>query len=68
MSAKVGETPLRSRWPTASYAELATRHGRHPELRAAVQLLGAELENPRIGPAGIVPALIDSLLLHILRA
>ncbi|MFI9237156.1 AraC family transcriptional regulator [Streptomyces sp. NPDC053079] len=47
---------------------LATRHGRHPELSAAVQLLGTELENPRIGSAGIVPALIDSLLLYILRA
>ncbi|MFF0410125.1 AraC family transcriptional regulator [Kitasatospora sp. NPDC004745] len=47
---------------------LPTRHGRHPELAAAVQLLGAELENPRIGSAGIVPALIDSLLLYILRA
>ncbi|HEY9375382.1 AraC family transcriptional regulator [Streptomyces sp.] len=47
---------------------LPTRHGRHPELSAAVQLLGAELENPRIGSAGIVPTLIDSLLLYILRA
>ncbi|HEV7624931.1 MAG TPA: AraC family transcriptional regulator, partial [Streptomyces sp.] len=47
---------------------LATRHGRHPELSAAVQLLGAELENPRIGSDGIVPTLIDSLLLYILRA
>ncbi|MBD0694897.1 AraC family transcriptional regulator [Streptomyces sp. CBMA123] len=47
---------------------LPTRHGRHPELAAAVQLLGAELENPRIGSTGIVPALIDSLLLYILRA
>jgi AraC-like DNA-binding protein len=47
---------------------LPTRHGRHPELSAAVQLLGAELENPRIGSVGIVPSLIDSLLLYILRA
>ncbi|MEV4439598.1 AraC family transcriptional regulator [Streptomyces sp. NPDC049577] len=47
---------------------LATRHGRHPELSAAVQLLRSELENPRSGSAGIVPALIDSLLLYILRA
>ncbi|WP_407288986.1 AraC family transcriptional regulator [Streptomyces sp. BP-8] len=47
---------------------LRTRHGRHPELSAAVQLLGMELENPRIGSAGIVPTLIDSLLLYILRA
>ncbi|WP_409061442.1 AraC family transcriptional regulator [Streptomyces sp. SYP-A7185] len=47
---------------------LPTRHGRHPELSAAVQLLGTELENPRIGSDGIVPTLIDSLLLYILRA
>lgn len=47
---------------------LPTRNGRHPELSAAVQLLGAELENPRIGSDGIVPTLIDSLLLYILRA
>ena len=47
---------------------LQTRPGRYPELTAAVQLLGAELENPRIGSDGIVPALIDSLLLYILRA
>jgi AraC-like DNA-binding protein len=42
--------------------------GRHLELTAAVQLLRAELENPRIGSDGIVPALIDSLLLYILRS
>ncbi|GAB0105253.1 AraC family transcriptional regulator [Nocardia sp. JMUB6875] len=47
---------------------LPARHGKHPELAAAIQLLGAELDNPRIGSYGIVPALIDSLLLYILRA
>ncbi|MTE12379.1 AraC family transcriptional regulator [Nocardia aurantiaca] len=47
---------------------LPARHGRHPELTAAIQLLGAELDNPRIGSHGIVPTLIDSLLLYILRA
>ncbi|GAA3079461.1 AraC family transcriptional regulator [Streptosporangium carneum] len=47
---------------------LRTGPGRHPELSAAVQLLGAELENPRMGSVGIVPTLIDSLLLYILRA
>ncbi|WP_418958958.1 AraC family transcriptional regulator [Streptomyces tritici] len=41
---------------------------RHPELAAAIQLLRTELEQPRPGSAGIVPALIDSLLLYILRA
>ncbi|GAA2916184.1 AraC family transcriptional regulator [Streptomyces thioluteus] len=47
---------------------LTTRDGRHPELSAAVRLLGAEVENPRPGADGIVPSLIDSLLLYILRA
>ncbi|GHI03983.1 AraC family transcriptional regulator [Streptomyces cellostaticus] len=58
--------PLVSRLPEIIH--LPTRHGRHPELSAAVQLLGAELDNPRIGSEGIVPSLIDSLLLYILRA
>ncbi|NGN64647.1 AraC family transcriptional regulator [Streptomyces sp. A7024] len=58
--------PLVSKLP--EFVHLPTRHGRHPELSAAVQLLGTELDNPRIGSDGIVPALIDSLLLYILRA
>ncbi|MCZ7414106.1 AraC family transcriptional regulator [Streptomyces sp. WMMC897] len=47
---------------------LSTADGRHADLAAAVRLLRAELDQPRIGAAGIVPALIDSLLLYILRA
>ncbi|WP_026343831.1 AraC family transcriptional regulator [Nocardia sp. BMG111209] len=47
---------------------LPARHGRHPELAAAVGLLSSELDNPRAGSYGIVPALIDALLLYILRA
>ncbi|WP_405488339.1 AraC family transcriptional regulator [Nocardia sp. NBC_00511] len=58
--------PLLKQLPEVIY--LPARHGRHPELAAAIQLLGAELDNPRIGSHGIVPALIDSLLLYILRA
>jgi AraC-like DNA-binding protein len=42
--------------------------GRHPQLRATVELLAAELERPRLGTDAIVPALLDTLLLHILRA
>ncbi|MFI6159424.1 AraC family transcriptional regulator [Micromonospora haikouensis] len=42
--------------------------GRHPALRATVDLLAAELERPRLGTDAIVPALLDTLLLHILRA
>ncbi|MFB7721128.1 MULTISPECIES: AraC family transcriptional regulator [unclassified Nocardia] len=50
------------------FIHLPARDGRHPELAAAITLLRAELDNPRIGSHGIVPALIDSLLLYILRA
>jgi AraC-like DNA-binding protein len=47
---------------------LPARVGRHPSLRAAVDLLGGELEQPRQGVRAIVPALLDTLLLYILRA
>ena len=47
---------------------LPARVGLHPALRAAVDLLGAELERSRPGVDGVVPALLDLLLLYILRA
>lgn len=47
---------------------LPARLGQHPHLRAAVDLLGAELERPQPGTDAIVPALLDTLLLYILRA
>ncbi|MFE9424749.1 cupin domain-containing protein [Kitasatospora sp. NPDC006697] len=47
---------------------LPARPGAHPELTSTIQLLGGELENPRAGSTGIVPLLIDSLLIYILRA
>lgn len=40
---------------------------RHPELRSAVQLLAAELDDPRLGTDAVVPGLLDTLLLYILR-
>jgi AraC-like DNA-binding protein len=46
---------------------LPSRLGHRPELRAAVDLLGAELERPRLGTDAIVPALLDMLLLYLLR-
>jgi AraC-like DNA-binding protein len=46
---------------------LPARLGHHPELRAAVDLLGNEIGNPRPGADTIVPALLDMLLLYILR-
>ncbi|MFG2005111.1 AraC family transcriptional regulator [Spirillospora sp. NPDC048911] len=40
----------------------------HAELGRLVDLLAAELARPRPGSDGIVPALIDAMLLYILRA
>jgi AraC-like DNA-binding protein len=37
-------------------------------LRTAVDLLSDELENPRLGTDAVVPALLETLLLYILRA
>lgn len=47
---------------------LPARLGHQPQLRAAIDLLSAELEQPRIGTYAIIPALLDTLLLYILRA
>lgn len=38
-----------------------------PELHAAVTLLAGELEHPRLGSDALVPALLDTLLLYLLR-
>ncbi|MFI7616440.1 AraC family transcriptional regulator [Nonomuraea terrae] len=47
---------------------LPARLGTHPELRAAVELLGAEVHKPRLGADTIVSALLDMLLPYILRS
>mgnify|MGYP001265996271 CR=1 FL=1 len=48
---------------------LPARVGRHGPLRAAVDLLGAELDTPpRPGSDGILLTLLDLLLLYMLRA
>ncbi|MBO1336409.1 AraC family transcriptional regulator [Streptomyces sp. VRA16 Mangrove soil] len=47
---------------------LPARVGAHRSVRAAVELLGEELDAPRPGSDTIVPALLDTLLLYILRA
>ncbi|WP_219463974.1 AraC family transcriptional regulator [Nonomuraea rhizosphaerae] len=47
---------------------LPARLGRHPELRAAVDLLGGEIGDPRLGADTAVSSLLDVLLLYILRA
>lgn len=46
---------------------LPARVGRHPSLRATVELLGSELAAARPGTEAVVPALIDVLLFYILR-
>jgi AraC-like DNA-binding protein len=62
-----GPHPLLNDLPEVIH--LPTRVGHHPELRAAVDLLGAELErDPRPGADAVLPTLLDLLLLYILRA
>ena len=51
-----------------SVVHLPARVGRHPSLRATIDLLGSELERPRPGSDAVVPALVDVLLLYILRS
>ncbi|MFD5420083.1 AraC family transcriptional regulator [Streptomyces sp. NPDC127069] len=46
---------------------LPADRNRHPELHAAVQLLASEVGNPRLGATAIVPALLDTLLMYVLR-
>ncbi|MGW0907953.1 AraC family transcriptional regulator [Streptomyces sp. NPDC002853] len=47
---------------------LPARVGEHASLRAAVELLGAELVDEQPGSDAVVPALLDTMLLYILRA
>jgi AraC-like DNA-binding protein len=50
------------------FIHLPSQVGRHPRLRAAVDLLGAELTEPGAGTGASVSALLDLLLLYMLRA
>lgn len=47
---------------------VAAGAGRHPELGAAVGLLGAEVRRERSGTGAVVTALLDVLLVYLLRA
>jgi AraC-like DNA-binding protein len=47
---------------------IPARPGRHPALRAAVDLLGADLTDARPGADAALPALLDLLLVYLLRA
>jgi AraC-like DNA-binding protein len=46
---------------------LPARLGDHADLRAAVDLLGNEISHPRLGADTVVLALLDMLLLYVLR-
>ncbi|GAB2653484.1 AraC family transcriptional regulator [Nocardia goodfellowii] len=50
------------------FIHLPARLGRHPALRAVVDLLAAEISESRLGSDAAVPALLETLLLYILRA
>ncbi|MEU7217530.1 AraC family transcriptional regulator [Nocardia iowensis] len=50
------------------FIHLPARPGRHPALRGAVDLLAAEIAEPRPGSDAAVPALLETLLLFVLRA
>ncbi|MFD8005580.1 AraC family transcriptional regulator [Streptomyces mirabilis] len=58
--------PLLSELPEVVH--LPSRIGTHRSLRAAVELLGMELEEQQPGSDTIVTSLLDTLLLYILRA
>ncbi|MFF0631128.1 AraC family transcriptional regulator [Nocardia sp. NPDC004151] len=50
------------------FIHLPARPGRHPALRSAVDLLASEIAEPRPGTDAVIPALLDTLLLFLLRA
>ncbi|MCC9312285.1 AraC family transcriptional regulator [Kitasatospora sp. RB6PN24] len=47
---------------------LTTGDGRHPRLRTVTDLLADELTDRQPGTDAVLPALLDTLLLHVLRA
>ncbi|MDN3355219.1 AraC family transcriptional regulator [Actinomadura sp. DC4] len=57
--------PLMAELPEVIH--LPARVGRHPSLRAAIDLLGAELERRRPGADTALSALLDALLVYMVR-
>lgn len=47
---------------------IPARLGHNPQLRAAVELLTAELDTDRPGREAMLPALLDAMLVYVLRA
>lgn len=58
--------PLMAELPDVVH--LPNRVGRHPELRAAIDLLGREIGAHRPGTGVVVPGLLDLLLVYMVRA
>lgn len=58
--------PMLSELPATLH--LPAQPGRHHQLQRAVEALAAELEAPASGTDALVPALLDTLLLYLLRA
>ncbi|WFB05910.1 AraC family transcriptional regulator [Streptomyces sp. LX-29] len=58
--------PLMSELPTVVH--LPNRIGSHPELRAAIDLLGRELDERRPGSCVVVPSLLDLFFVYMIRA
>lgn len=57
--------PMLSELPATLH--LRAQPGRHPQLQRAVDALTAEIEAPILGTDALVPALLDTLLLYLLR-
>ncbi|MFI6482702.1 AraC family transcriptional regulator [Nonomuraea sp. NPDC050663] len=51
-----------------SHIHLPARLGHHPRLRAAIELLAAEADSPGPGADTVVLALLDTMLVYLLRA
>ncbi|MEU8465358.1 AraC family transcriptional regulator [Streptomyces sp. NPDC029003] len=58
--------PLMAELPQVVH--LPNRVGSHPELRAAIDLLGRELDERRPGACVAVPSLLDLLLVYMIRS
>ncbi|MGW0391264.1 AraC family transcriptional regulator [Streptomyces sp. NPDC003042] len=58
--------PLMAELPQVVH--LPNRRGSHPELRAAIDLLGRELGEQRPGAGTAVPSLLDLLLVYMIRS
>ncbi|MFD8816977.1 AraC family transcriptional regulator [Streptomyces sp. NPDC059627] len=58
--------PLMAELPVAVH--LPNRVGSHPELRAAIDLLGRELDARRPGSGTVLPSLLDLLFVYMIRS